>query len=180
MAKAATWLSLLSNCPEELSLSQNNMLSFSSAITVSTAGLISSLAPVSGSLVSLHLGAWPVSERTLDELAAALPNVRKLTFWNCAISDSAWSRMASLTSVTDLRIYGPAVVDGSTIPLAQLIAFASAISRPMTLTFKGGVVSPDDQAGWEAFKEEKRRNGRLQHITVHIAQDTQNKPLSST
>ena len=77
--------------------------------------------------------------------------------------------MLTLTSVTDLKIYGRAD-GGGTIPLAQIIAFASAVSRPMALTFKGGVVSEEDQAGWEAFEEEQRQNNGLQQITVHISQ----------
>ena len=105
----------------------------------------------------------------MDELAEALPNVSELTFWNCSLSDSAWARMLTLTSVTDLKIYGRAD-GGGTIPLAQIIAFASAVSRPMALTFKGGVVSEEDQAGWEAFEEEQRQNNGLQQITVHISQ----------
>ena len=162
VAKAAAWLSQLRNPPEELSLN---------LISACTPGLISSLGPLSVRLVSFGLGKWPVSERTLDELATALPSVCKLTLWNCSISDSAWSRMLSLTSVTELRIYGPAIVDGSTIPLNQIIAFASAISRPFTLTFRGGCVSVEDQAGWEVFEEERKRNGGLlQRITVHITQ----------
>ena len=101
----------------------------------------------------------------------ALPNVSKLTLWHCSISDSAWARMFSLMSVTDLTIKGRAV-SGGTIPLAQIIAFASAAaSRPMTLTFGGGCVSAEDQAGWEAFEEEQRRNNGLQQIIVRITRD---------
>ena len=80
-------------------------------------------------------------------------------------------RMASLTSVTDLTIEGRAA-GGVKIPLAQIIAFSlSAVSRPMALTFRRGALSPEDQAGWEAFEEEQRRNGGLRHITVRITQE---------
>ena len=161
MAKAATWLSQLRSCPEKLSLNLR------SSRTASSTGLISSLAPLAGRLVSLGLCNWPVSVRTLDELAFALPSVSKLSLWNCSISDSAWTRMLSLISVTDLSIGGP--IDGITIPLAQIIAFASAVSRPFTLAFGGSCVSKEDQAGWEAFeKSERRQNNALQYITVHI------------
>ena len=76
MAKAATWLSQIRNCPNWLSLY------LGSAGTAYSAGLISLLAPLSGPLISLELGDWPISARTLDELAEALPNVSELTFWN--------------------------------------------------------------------------------------------------
>ena len=124
MAKAAAWLSQISNCPNELSLELNSIAAESAA------GVISSLAPLSGPLISLALIDWPVSEGTLDELAAALPNVSKLTLLGCSISSSAWARMSSLTSVTDLtinRIRGGA--GGTVIPLSQIIAFTSAIFR---------------------------------------------------
>ena len=164
VAKAAAWLSQIGSCPEELSLWVD------SDRTASSAGFISALAPLSGRLVSLGLGNWPVIERTLDELADALPNIRKLNLWCCSISDSAWSRMLSMTSVTDLTIKGRAD-SGGTIPLAQIIAFASAASRPLTLTLKGGALSSEDQAGWEAFEAEQRRNGGLRHMTVHITRE---------
>ena len=174
VAKAAAWLSKLCNCPKELTLSLGQ------ARSVSSAGLLSSLAPLSGRLVSLGLGNWPVSVRTLDELAEALPNVCTLSLWSCSISDSsAWSRMLALTSVTDLRIYGPAD-NGSTIPLAQIMAFASAIARPMALTVKGGAVSIEDQESWEAFEEVQRRNNGLQHVTVRITQKKHYSYFSSS
>ena len=86
MAKAAAWLSQISNCPNALSLRFIYTIP-----TASTAGLISSLAPVSGPLVSLALIDWPVSEGNLDELAAALPNVHKLTLTSCSISSGTWA-----------------------------------------------------------------------------------------
>ena len=158
LAKAASWLSQIHNCPKELKLELN------SAATASTAGLISSLAPLSGSLVSLELRRWPVTRRTIDELAAALPSVHKLTLWSCSLSSCAWDRMSSLTSVTDLAICQ--TVGSRSIPLAQIIAFTSAISHPMALTFRGGAVSIDDQAGWQAFEGQQRRNNGSRQITV--------------
>ena len=164
VARAAAWLSQIQNRTDELSLW------FSSAATRSTASLISSLAPIP-SLVSLQLSKWPVTEGTLDELAEALPNMRKLTLNFCSISDSAWPRMASLTSVTELTIDRFRSSDENTVvPLAQIIAFTSAISRPMSLTLKGGCVSAEDQAGWEAFEEEQRRNNGQLQVTVRITQ----------
>ena len=175
MAKAAAWLSQIRNCPKKL------VLELSSAAAATTAGLISSLAPLSAQLHSLELRFCPVTERTLDELAVALPNVHELILSSCTIFDSAWTRMVTLLSVTDLtinRVRGgvPSEVllpegDYLVIPLAQIIAFVSAISRPMTLTFKGGVVSIEDRAGWEAFKAEQRRSDGLQHITVRFTQE---------
>ena len=164
VTKAAAWLSQISNCPNELSLE------FSSGPTSSTAGLISSMAPLSGSLASLALVNWPVSKGNLDELAEALPNVHKLTLKSCSISSGAWARMASLTSVSDLTIHRPAA-DGITVPLAQIIAFATAIARPMALTFSDGAVSIEVRAGWEAFEKEQRRNNVLQQITMRITRD---------
>ena len=167
VARAAAWLSQIRNSPEELDLV------FGLATTVSTAGLISSLAPLS-SMVSLQLRDWPVTEGTLDELAFAFPNVCKLTLRSGSISRGAWARMPSLTSVTKLTIYTISRVlsrtEGTVISLAQIIAFTSAVSHPMTLTLKGGCVSPDDQASWKAFEAEQRRNNGLQHITVRITQ----------
>ena len=160
VAKAATWLSQISNCPKELAIGWGDE---SIPDTASTAGVISALAPLSG-LVSLALSFWPVTERTLDELALALPNVSKLTVESsCSISSGAWLRMSSLTSVTDLTINRRSGV-GNTIPLAQIIAFVSAVSHPMTLTFYPSSGAGADQAGWEAFKEtleEQRRSTGL-------------------
>ena len=164
VAKAAAWLSQSHNRPDELSLW------FSSAAARSTSGLISSLAPLSSLTVSLQLSDWPVTERTLDELALALPNVHKLGLRSCSVSSNAWARISSLTSVTYLtinRFRG----GGDVIPLAQVIAFASATLRPMALTLKGGVVSEDDQAGWEAFEEEQRKNNAQLLVTVRITQE---------
>ena len=134
---------------------------------MSTAGIIFSLAPLS-SLVSLALSKWPITERTLDELAAALPNISKLILQFCSLPNSAWARMTSLTSVTDLRICQPAFDGGPTIPLDQVIAFASAISRPMALTLIGDCISSDDPADWVAFEEEQRRNNGVGNLTMHI------------
>lgn len=118
LVKAAAWLSQLRNCPKELCLSSGCSYNASP-----TAGVItSSLAPLSGQLVSLELSHWAVSEGTLDELAQALPNISKLTLQSCPISSGAWSRLASLTSVTELAIDG-----GGAVPLARIIEFASAI-----------------------------------------------------
>ena len=162
VAKAAAWLSQISNCPEELSIGWGEL----SPDAASTTGFISALAPLSG-LVSLELDHWPVTERTLDELALALPNVSKLFLKHCSISSGAWSRMSSLASVTELRITRPA--EGA-IPLAQIIAFSSAVSRPMALIFEGGSVSIDDQAGWEAYEEEQRRKMGSLQIVVRMTQ----------
>ena len=163
VAKAAAWLSQIRNSPEELSVI---LRSGAGGAAATTAGLImSSLAPLSGPLNSLHLVGWPVTEETLYELAEALPSVGKLTLWSCSLSGRAWSSMLTLTSVTDLTIY-----DGATIPLAQIIALVSAISPPMALTFEGGSVSIEDQAGWEAFEAEHRRINRQLQVTVHITQ----------
>ena len=164
VAKAASWLSQIRNRPEELTLA------LSPATAASAARLISSLAPLSGPLLSLELRYWPVTERTLDELAETLPNVHKLNLRGCSISDSAWFRMLSLASVTDLTIYQSSVGGGS-ISLAEISAFTSAITRPMALTFMIGAGSEDAQAGWEAFEEEQRRKSGLLHITVHITQE---------
>ena len=128
------------------------------------------MAPLSSLTVSLQLSDWPVTERTLEELALALPNVHKLGLRSCSVSSNAWARMSSLTSVTYLtinRFRG----GGDVIPLAQVIAFASATLRPMALTLKGGVVSEDDQAGWEAFEEEQRKNNAQLLVTVRITQE---------
>jgi hypothetical protein len=112
----------------------------------------------------------------LDELAEALPNVSKLTLESCSISSDAWLRMSTLTSVTDLTItQRPWRAMDSTIPLAQIIAFTSAVvSHPMALNFKRGTVSDADWAGWETFKEtleEQRRIGGLPKITVRVISD---------
>ena len=166
MAKAAAWLSHIRNSPEELSIGW--VIHIPDAATT-TAGIISALAPLSG-LVSLELSHWPVTERALDELAEALPNVCKLALKSCSISSGAWDRMLSLTSVTDLTITWKSFM-GDTVPLAQIIAFTSAISRPMALHFNGGSVSKADRAGWEASKEtlgEQRRDLGLPQLTVHI------------
>ena len=101
----------------------------------------------------------------------ALPNVAELTLWSCSVTRDAWARLLSLTSVRDLTICRPAA-GGGTIPLAQIIAFTSAISRPMALIFEGGAVSIEDQAGWEAFEEQQRRsNNWPRQITVRITQE---------
>ena len=172
VAKAAAWLSQIRNCPKVLSIGWT--FGIPGAESSKTAGVISALAPLSG-LASLVLEHWPITESTLDDLVQALPNVSKLTLSSCSISSGAWSRMSSLMSVTDLcfaqspdRI---AAVD-PTIPLAQIIALASAILHPMALTLGSGCVSPADQAGWEAIKdtlEEQRRNKGLPQISVHIS-----------
>ena len=166
VAKAAAWLSHIRNCPEELSIGW--VIHIPDAATT-TAGIIAALAPLSG-LVLLELYHWPVSEATLDELALALPNVGKLILNSCSMSSGAWLRMLSLTSVTDLRITRS--LDGETISLAQIIAFTSAVSRPMALTFAGGCMSKTDQAGWEAYEEEQRRQniGQPQRV-VRITQE---------
>ena len=163
MAKAAAWLSQIRNSPGELSLWPRE------GAAASHAGIISALAPLSGPVVSLQLGCWPVTDGTLEELAASLPNVHKLTLWSSSISNNAWDRMLSLSSVKDLSMYGPAA-GGNTTPLAQIITFTSAISRPMALTFGNGAISMDDQAGWEAFEKEERRSSGLQQITVRFTQ----------
>ena len=175
VAKAAAWLSQISNCPKELFIGwEINKI----PDATSTVGCISALAPLS-SLVSLELLDWPVTERTLDELALALPNVSKLTLDSCFVSSGAWLRMLSLTSVTDLTIIqhtrnAPAL-DGrgvsKTISLAQIIAFASAVLHPMTLNFNRGFVSDADWEDWEIFKEtvnEQRQVGGLPQVTVRI------------
>ena len=166
VAKAVAWLSEISNCPKAISISWGYGRTPDAA---STAGIISALTPLSG-LVSLELSHWPVTERALDELAEALPNVCKLALKSCSISSGAWDRMLSLTSVTDLTITWKSFM-GDTVPLAQIIAFTSAISRPMALHFNGGSVSKADRAGWEASKEylgEQRRDLGLPQLTVHI------------
>ena len=163
-ARAAAWLSKIRNCPKELYINGTWLPPDAATAAV----IISSLTPLAGQLVSLELGHWQVSEQTLDEIADALPNVHELKLWSCPISDSAWARMASLTSVTGLTARRPAA-DGVTIPLAHIIA--SAASRPMALTFRGGSVSVEDQAGWEAFEEEQRRNNGPPLVTVRITQD---------
>ena len=174
VAKAAAWLSQISNSPKELSVSP-----WSIQDAASTVGVISALAPLSG-LVSLELVLWPITERTLDELVLALPDVCKLTFVSCSISSGAWLRMLSLTSVTDLTISdhpwtsmdGTAM--GNTVPLAQIIAFTSDVSHAVTLNFTRDSVSDADRAGWGAFKEtleEQRRIRGLPKITVSIISD---------
>ena len=156
LAKAAAWLSQIYDCPAEIAL----VLIPAAAAAASTAGLVSSLAPLS-SLASLELSEWPVTEQTLDELALALPNVHTITLCACTISSGAWLRLPSLTSVTRLRIIG------GTTSLAQIITLASAISRPMTLIL-GSTLSMEDKAGWEAFEELIRRSNGLWHLTVNF------------
>ena len=168
VAKAAAWLSQTRNYPKELSIGWRSIPDAASA-----AGIISALAPLSG-LVSLGLDYWPVTERTLDELTRSLPNVGKLTLSSCSISSGAWQRLLSLTSVTDLTISRwsfDAVDNSSAIPLAQIIAFVSDVSHPMTLNIRSEAVSEADRAGWEAVKETleaRRRRMGLPKITVYF------------
>ena len=157
VAKAAAWLSQLSNCPKELAIGwgEENIPD-----AASTSGVISALAPLSG-LVSLELVRWEVTERTLDELAVALPNVSQLTLDSCSISGGAWLRMLSLSSVTHLSLIR------TPVPLSQVVAFASAVSRPMVLRCLGST----GQAGWDDFQGtlmEQRRLTGLPPIEVIV------------
>ena len=167
VAKAAAWLSHVNNCPKELSVRWGWRANYWPD-AASTVGYISALAPLSG-LVSLELVLWPITERTLDELALALPNVEKLILNSCSISSGAWSRMSSLKSVTDLKITHQHT--NHTIPLADIVAFTSAVSHPMSIHFNYSTVSEADRGGWEAFKgtlKERRRSMGLPHITVRM------------
>ena len=174
VAKVAAWLSQIRNCPKELSI---GWASLPDTASTSTAGIISALAPLSG-LAFLELEHWPVTEATMNELALALPNVGKLALESCSISSGAWLRMLSMTSVRSLTITGQqasatSAMDGTavgvTIPLSQIVAFASDVLHPMTLTLDYESMSMADWAGWEAIKEEleeQRRDMGLPKITV--------------
>ena len=148
VAKAAAWLSQISNCPHELSIGWGVYIPDS----ISTVGVISALAPMSN-LTSLQLLDWPVTERTLDELALALPNVSKLAFKFCSINSSAWLRMLSLASVTHLSLIRTPVT------LKQVVAFTSVVLRPVTLL----CANSTNQAGWDdcqgALMEQRRLTG---------------------
>ena len=166
VAKAAAWLSQVSNCPKALYIGWRGIPDAASA-----AGIIAALAPLSG-LASLELGQWPVTEGTVDELKQALPNIGKLTLQACTISSGAWLRLSSLTAVTDLTVTRwPWNAMGSITSLAEIVAFVSHASHPMTLNFHGEAVSAADRAGWEANKEtleaERQRMG-LPQIYVYF------------
>ena len=163
VAKAAAWLSQICNPPKELRI----LFEAYAGDGAPNAGLISSLAPLS-SLVSIILYRWPIAERTLDELAAALPNVHKLSMMDVTITDSAWLGLQSLRSISVLTI--GRLTGGKTIPLAKIIEFVNGFHRPMAITFGLDTVAPADQASWKVFEEEQRQNGQLQGISVHIAQ----------
>lgn len=165
VAKAAAWLSQISNCPRELFLSCGRGL----PDAATGAGIITALGPLSD-LVSLQLDHWSVSERTLDELAGVLPNISK----SCSICIGLWLRRSRLLSpsLTDQLLLSRDTISSS-ILLARLIARPRAISGPMTPpTFEdGSALSQAERAGWGAFKqalEEHRWNRGQPRITVHI------------
>ena len=62
---------------------------------------------------------------------------------------------------------------GSITSLAEIVAFVSHASHPMTLNFHGKAVSAADRAGWEANKEtleaERQRMGLPQNICVLLS-----------
>ena len=120
--------------------------------TASAVGFVSALAPMRGlAIPRLTLDHWPVTDRTLDELVMALPFADELTLVDCSISSGAWLRMLSLTPVTHLCLVR------TPVPLAQVVAFASAVSRPMVLRCLGST----DQPGWDDFQGALMEQRRL-------------------
>ena len=167
VAKAAAWLSHINNYPKRLTIRWGWRANYWPD-AASTVGFISALAPLSG-LYSLELVLWPITVRTLDELALALPNVKNLTLNSCSISSGAWLRMASLVSVTHLEITHRQA--RHTISLEDIVEFMYLVSHPMTIHFNHGTVSEADRVVWEEIKgilEEQRWDAGLPHITVLI------------
>ena len=109
--------------------------------------IISALAPLAASIPALCLENCPITASLLDDLARSLPHTHTLFLKCCAISDDAWVRLLTLSSVTALSFK-------SRVPLAEAVALAASVPRAMTLWLDEKVLrnfGARNRASWDVF-----------------------------
>ena len=135
------------------------------------AGVISALAPLANKIPTLCLKNWEVTAELLDEIALALPQTHGLLLKSCFVDSGAWTRLLSLSSVTELGFSGEHPLREQ-VTLLEATSFALSVPRAMTLWFggdRGDVMSDIDQAEWDSFVlslPTRRRDSGLPPITI--------------
>ena len=109
--------------------------------------IISALAPLAASIPALCLENCPITASLLDQLARSLPHTHTLFLKCCAISNDAWVRLLTLSSVTALSFK-------SRVPLAEAVALAASVPRALQLWLDEKVLrnfGARNRASWDVF-----------------------------